>query len=159
FSRVSPLAPSQGPSTFTRPPSIAVSSQTVPYDTFLFRSAARPYNDSLDPTLHWQADARGPQPNGACFWAGYSLSVSPTGDVSPCILTQIANPEALLGNLRNDSMDAIIGRASAFRERLEIDGRQSFSLCASCFKVSGKPRPPRAPIDLRDQLTPDKIAN
>jgi hypothetical protein len=56
-------------------------------------------------------------------------------------------------------MDAIIGRASAFRERLEIDGRQSFSLCASCFKVSGKPRPPRAPIDLRDQLTPDKIAN
>src|SRR3546814_13637660 len=65
------------------------------------------------------------QPNGACFWAGYSLSVSPTGDVSPCILTQIANPEALLGNLRNDSMDAIIGRASAFRERLEIDGRQS----------------------------------
>src|SRR3546814_5253377 len=29
------------------------------------------YNDSLDPTLHWQADARGPQPNGACFWAGY----------------------------------------------------------------------------------------
>lgn len=117
------------------------------------------YNDSLDPTLHWQADARGPQPNGACFWAGYSLSVSPTGDVSPCILTQIANPEALLGNLRNDSMDAIIGRASAFRERLEIDGRQSFSLCASCFKVSGKPRPPRAPIDLRDHLTSDKIAN
>src|SRR3546814_4513767 len=102
-------------------------------------------NDSLSPTFQWQADAGGPQHNGGCFWAGYSLSVSPTGDVSPCILTQIANPEALLGNLRNDSMDAIIGRASAFRERLEIDGRQSFSLCASCFKVSGKPRPPRAP--------------
>src|SRR3546814_12017009 len=80
------------------------------------------------------ADARGPQPNGACFWAGYSLSVSPTGDVSPCILTQIANPEALLGTLRTDSMDAIIGRASAFRERLEIDGRQSFSLCATARK-------------------------
>src|SRR3546814_8490534 len=100
------------------------------------------------------ADARGPQPNGACFWAGYSLSVSPTGDVSPCILTQIANPEALLGNLRNDSMDAITGRPSAFRERLEIDGRQSFSLCASCFKLSGKPRPPRAPIAFPDHLTP-----
>src|SRR3546814_14069541 len=86
----------------------------------------------------------------------WSSDVCSSDLVSPCILTQIANPEALLGNLRNDSMDAIIGRASAFRERLEIDGRQSFSLCASCFKVSGKPRPPRAPIDLRDQLTPDR---
>src|SRR3546814_16751825 len=102
------------------------------------------------------ADARGPQPNGACFWAGYSLSVSPTGDVSPCILTQIANPEALLGNLRNDSLDAIIGIAYASRERHEIEGRQAFSLCATCLKESGKPRHPPAPTNLRDKLTPAK---
>ena len=31
----------------TRPPSIAVSSQTAPYDTFLFRSAARPDRHQL----------------------------------------------------------------------------------------------------------------
>jgi len=37
------LPPSQGPSTSTRPPSIAASSRTAPYDTFLFRSAALPY--------------------------------------------------------------------------------------------------------------------
>src|SRR3546814_18186074 len=82
------------------------------------------YNDSLAPTLHWQADARGPQPNGACFWAGYSLSVSPTGDVSPCILTHIAHPEALLGNLTINSMDSILCRLSVFSERLELNRRQ-----------------------------------
>ena len=43
-SRASPSAPWQGPSTFIRRPSIAVTSQTAPYDTFLFHSAARPWS-------------------------------------------------------------------------------------------------------------------
>src|SRR3546814_1623873 len=42
FWRANQSAPSPGPSMFTRPLSIAALSQTAPYDTFLFRSAARP---------------------------------------------------------------------------------------------------------------------
>ncbi len=41
-SRANPSAPSPGPSTSIRRPSIAASSRAAPYDTFLFRSAARP---------------------------------------------------------------------------------------------------------------------
>lgn len=36
---------------FTRPLSIAALSQTAPYDTFLFRSAARPYNTAIQAAI------------------------------------------------------------------------------------------------------------
>ncbi len=115
------------------------------------------YDDAVDPVAHWHADARGPQPDGACFWAGYSLSISPTGEVAPCILTQLSHEDAVLGNLHRDSMRTIVERASAFRQRLEIGGRRSFALCASCYKVAGQPRAPRPPVDLRERFARDAI--
>jgi len=46
--RADPSAPSPGPSTSIRQQSIAVSSQTDPYDTFLFRSAVRPLSGRIE---------------------------------------------------------------------------------------------------------------
>lgn len=48
---------------FTRPLSIAALSQTAPYDTFLFRSAARPNNGVCGSLISEYAFGRGdPRP-------------------------------------------------------------------------------------------------
>lgn len=114
--------------------------------------AAEPSADGVDLEQYWGLDAVGEQPRGACFWAGYSLSISPEGDVSPCILTQTADEDALLGNLRVDAVSAILARATELRERLERQGRQSVRQCASCYKVEGIPRAPRPLTDLRERF-------
>ncbi len=110
----------------------------------------------IAPEIFWDADATGPQPAGACFWAGFSLSISPDGTVSPCILTQLSNDDAVFGNLRVDSVATILQRATAFRWRLEAEGRGAIPLCASCYKVEGRPRPPREPRNL--QLSHGELA-
>lgn len=97
----------------------------------------------------WIASVGGLQPRGSCFWAGYSLSIAPTGSVSICILNQVSNQDGVLGNLKSDSVEEVLSRASNFRRQLEAEGRASVSHCAKCFKVEGEPRRPRATIDLR----------
>lgn len=112
-------------------------------------AAATPSRDGVNPSTLWDADYVGPQPKGACFWAGYSLAISPTGDASVCILNQLSQPEGVLGNLVRQPISDILVAASKFREKLENRDRSQIPHCASCFKVSGKPRPPRPVNDLR----------
>lgn len=97
----------------------------------------------------WGRDSKDRQPVGACFWAGYSLSIAPNGDVSVCILSQVQQPDGILGNLKIHSPKELLRRAAEFRRRLIREGRREVPHCASCHKIEGIPRPPRTPIDLR----------
>jgi sulfatase maturation enzyme AslB (radical SAM superfamily) len=114
--------------------------------------AASVRRKDASPSDWWGAESSGPPPSGPCFWAGYSLSVAPDGDVSVCILNQRARPDGLLGNLLREDASVVLARAGAFRDALVREGRAQVAHCRQCRKIEGRPRPPRAVDDLKRRI-------
>ena len=114
--------------------------------------AASVRRKDASPSDWWGAESPGLPPSGPCFWAGYSLSVAPDGDVSVCILNQRARPDGVLGNLLRDEASAVLARASAFRDALAREGRAQVAHCRDCRKIEGNPRPPRPVNDLKRRI-------
>lgn len=73
-------------------------------------------------------------PSGACFFAGNSLCISPSGAVSVCLLS--GHNDGVVGNLQVDPVDTIISRAIDFRNALEL-GRERVPHCKQCQMENG----------------------
>lgn len=101
------------------------------------------------PTEWWGVESPGMVPWGPCFWAGYTLSVAPDGNVSVCILNQRTRPDGILGNLLREDAAQVLARATAFRDTLVRDGRGQVAHCSRCRKIEGMPRPSREVNDLK----------
>lgn len=76
-----------------------------------------------------------PRASGACFWSGNSMSVAPNGDVHVCLLSH--SQAGIVGNLLDEPAETVLGRAAAFRRRLQLHGRGSTPHCAGCRKPDG----------------------
>lgn len=88
------------------------------------------------------------RPSGACFWAGNSLCVAPSGDVHVCLLSH--GEDGVVGNLLAEPAEIVLERAAAFRRRLQVHGRAATPHCASCRKPDGAALPlasAAAPLD------------
>jgi sulfatase maturation enzyme AslB (radical SAM superfamily) len=72
---------------------------------------------------------------GACFWSGNSLCIAATGAVHVCLLSY--SSDGILGNIFNDSITELCTNASAFRNRLNEQGRHTVPHCAKCRKPNG----------------------
>jgi len=51
-------------------------------------------------------------PQKACFWAGNSFNITPSGDVHVCLLSHSA--DGCVGNLLEDDVKTILSNAKAF---------------------------------------------
>jgi radical SAM protein with 4Fe4S-binding SPASM domain len=71
-------------------------------------------------------------PNGPCFWAGNSLSISPEGHVSVCLVSH--RDDGIIGNIFTQPLDEIVQASEAFRHRILEKGRKQVPHCARCAK-------------------------
>src|SRR3546814_7318766 len=64
---------------------------------------------------------RSPVPGGSCFWVGHTLCLAPDGKVSVCVISH--GRAGVVGNLFDETPEAVVDRAVAFRRMLESAGR------------------------------------
>ena len=76
-----------------------------------------------------------PVPGGSCFWAGHTLCLAPDGKVSVCVISH--GRAGVVGNLFDETPEAVVDRAVAFRRMLESAGRACVGHCSTCRKPEG----------------------
>ena len=88
---------------------------------------------------------RGPQPiwlwldpptrcnQDACLWAEHTMCLAPK--VSICVIGH--GREGVIGNLFEESAEAVLARGLAFRTRLDAQGRCGVAHCATCRRREG----------------------
>ena len=72
-------------------------------------------------------------PSGPCFWLGNALAVDVTGQAWTCLLHRGTR----LGSLMDESVDDLLDRASAMRQRVQRETRAAIPGCAGCHKKEG----------------------
>src|SRR3546814_14013896 len=77
-----------------------------------------------------------PVPGGSCFWAGHTLCLAPDGKVSVCVISH--GRAGVVGNLFDETPEAVVDRAVAFRRMLESAGRACVGHCSTCRKQIGR---------------------
>jgi MoaA/NifB/PqqE/SkfB family radical SAM enzyme len=76
-----------------------------------------------------------PVPENACFWAGHTLCLAPDGKVSVCVISH--GRAGIVGNLFEETPEAVVDRAIAFRRMLDSAGRACVGHCSTCRKPAG----------------------
>lgn len=92
-------------------------------------------DEGLHRRMMQDVNPRLPVPRGACFWAGHTMCLAPDGKVSVCVISH--GREGVVGNLFEESAEAVLDRALAFRARLESAGRCAVGHCSTCRKPEG----------------------
>jgi MoaA/NifB/PqqE/SkfB family radical SAM enzyme len=76
-----------------------------------------------------------PVPKGSCFWAGHTLCLAPDGKASVCVISH--GRAGIIGNLFDETPEAVVARAVAFRRMVDSVGRSCVGHCATCRKPEG----------------------
>ncbi|MGJ3263267.1 MAG: radical SAM protein [Salinarimonas sp.] len=92
-------------------------------------------DERLHRRMMQDVNPRLPVPQGACFWAGHTMCLAPDGKVSICVISH--GREGVIGNLFEESAEAVLARGTAFRDRLDGEGRCATKHCATCRKPEG----------------------
>ncbi|WP_372424811.1 radical SAM protein [Salinarimonas chemoclinalis] len=92
-------------------------------------------DDRLHQRMMQDVNPRLPVPQGACFWAGHTMCLAPDGKVSICVISH--GREGVIGNLFDESAEAVLARGLDFRARLDREGRCAAGHCRTCRKPEG----------------------